>query len=86
MVQQEGVIVCLKASGGSTNRIQLHGSIGSSDYLLSKHRVGVIIGYNCIVQYIGVLIKKLYRSMGCEHQKLSVPATHAPIYKETLSI
>ena len=86
MVQHEGVIVCLKASGGSSNRIKLHGSIGSSEYLLYKHRVGVTIGYNCIVQYIEVLIKKLYRSIGCGHQKFSVPATHAPIYKEALSI
>ena len=28
----------------------------------------------------------LYRSMGCGHQKFSVPAIHAPIYKEALSI
>ena len=33
--------------------MQLHCSIGSSDYLLYKHWVGVTIGYNCIVQDSG---------------------------------
>ena len=28
----------------------------------------------------------LYRSMGCGHQKFSVPVIHVPIYKEALSL
>ena len=47
----------IKASSGSYDRIQLHGSIWWSAYFLKKKMVGVSLEYNWMFQFCGVLIK-----------------------------